>query len=662
MIENLNLFQMPNKYKNNFGRMNRRYQPKFFEEAIQQVKQGKLSIRKASEKYAVPYSTLQEALKVPVVGGKPRRKYGGQPVLSEEEEARLLHIIFTCADWKLPLTRNDICCIVQDYLNQLGKVTPFRDNKPGKDWWKSFKGRHPELSEKLAENMKRARMSVTEDTVREYFRELEESIKDVPPANIVNYDETNFRDDPGAELVCGRRGTRLERTKDTTKSSTSVMFACAGDGELLPPFVVYKALNVYETWKENGLPGAQYAATKSGWFDMGTFELWFMKILLPYMKRRPGPRVIIGDNLGSHLSVNVVEKCLENDIRFVFLPPNATDFLQPLDVSVFRPLKGQWRSVLNAWKDRNFGSIPKAKFPQLLRTAVEQCAVRTTVNIISGFRATGIIPFDPDRPIQKKFGHRNASLRRTLSSSDSSLSSAQSFSSSSGSLSSGDGLDNVVVSYLQTKLGEIQKVGTRQRGKKVQITPGKAVTMEVFTDGENNRAVEELVDSPDAVEFVVPVTPVVPSRKRGRPKKIFSTEAATGDAGCSGTKEERKKACSRDAGSTVAAAEPVAGPSSAPQHEPIPVSLDQLTVGTFVRVKFPLENGMHKNYMGCVVMKGQHKLEVSYLRRRGNIFVYPAILDTFETQLSWIQEVVDVENMGRNRFKVSASIPIETIS
>ncbi len=52
-------------------------------------------------------------------------------------------------------------------------------------------------------------------------------------------------------------------------------------------------------------------------------------------------------------------------MRFVFLPENSTHLLQPLDVSVFAPVKKEWRRVLNEWKEevaasgKNYATIPK---------------------------------------------------------------------------------------------------------------------------------------------------------------------------------------------------------------------------------------------------------------------------------------------------------------
>ena len=78
---------------------------------------------------------------------------------------------------------------------------------------------------------------------------------------------------------------------------------------------------------------------------------------------------MIGDNLSTHLSPHVIELCEKYDITFVFLPPNSTFFLQPLDVSVFSPMKTAWRKILETWKFKNFRRgkcMPKTDFPQQL--------------------------------------------------------------------------------------------------------------------------------------------------------------------------------------------------------------------------------------------------------------------------------------------------------
>lgn len=75
------------------------------------------------------------------------------------------------------------------------------------------------------------------------------------------------------------------------------------------------------------------------WFDSTTFEDWFEMIILPWAKEKIGTKILIGDDLASHINHRIVTMCEANDIRFVFLPPNSSHLTQPLDVCYFGPLK-----------------------------------------------------------------------------------------------------------------------------------------------------------------------------------------------------------------------------------------------------------------------------------------------------------------------------------
>ena len=115
---------------------------------------------------------------------------------------------------------------------------------------------------------------------------------------------------------------------------------------------MYKAERLQQAWLEGGPLDVSYNRTKSGWFDAETFVDWFKKVALAYFRSRPHdePKVLIGDNLASHINYELVPLCEEHNIKMVFLVPNATHLLQPLDVAVFAPLKKEWRKVLTAWK------------------------------------------------------------------------------------------------------------------------------------------------------------------------------------------------------------------------------------------------------------------------------------------------------------------------
>ena len=137
---------------------------------------------------------------------------------------------------------------------------------------------------------------------------------------------------------------------NASKSATSLMFCGNATGEILPPYVVYKSESIWSTWTEGGPAGTRYNRSKSGWFDQTCFEDWFLSLLLPRLKRQEGKKVMIGDNLSSHISQQVLQKCEENNITFVALPPNSTHLTQLLDIAYFRPMKVSWRKILQTWK------------------------------------------------------------------------------------------------------------------------------------------------------------------------------------------------------------------------------------------------------------------------------------------------------------------------
>lgn len=214
-----------------------------------------------------------------------------------------------------------------------------------------------------------------------------------------------------------------------SKSSTTVMICGSADGTLLPPYIIYKSAHLYDTWKERGIVGkpcceepccsrgCRYNRTTSGWIDTATFRDWFMTCFLPHAKRLEGKKVLIGDNLSSHIDNDVIATCETNNISFICLVPNSTHLTQPLDVGFFRPLKIAWRQTLEDWKKANLRttSVPKESFPHLLKKAIlnmdqkppkndkDACMELSAVkrNLVSSFKATGIVPLDRNRVLNK---------------------------------------------------------------------------------------------------------------------------------------------------------------------------------------------------------------------------------------------------------------------
>ena len=427
------------------------YTAQTLQKAIGKVRTGAMTIRKASRTYGIPYGTLFNKTR-----NKHTLKTGGQPQLTLECEQLLVRTVEMLGEWKIPMTGMDIKMFVKAYLDRLGvQHRRFTDNCPGHEWLRGFIARH-NLTRRLADNVKPARVEVDQTSVGAYFDQLEETMRNVPGDNVYNYDETNITDEPGAKTIVCRRGLkRVERKIQHSKAAISIMYCGSATGIFLPPMVVYKAKNCYAEWMTGAPRGTIFDNTTSGWFDARCFERWFRDIFLVHTRNQPGRKVLIGDNLASHFTAPVIQGCIDNDIHFVCLVPNATHLLQPLDVSVFRPLKISWRNILETWRkeSRIKGDIPKTQIPGLLSKLHRQLKPES---LVSGFKATGIHPLN-----------RNEVLKRLPNANQGEVN---------------DGVFNEVVMDILKEHCGYDKKQKQRRGKK--ITPGKAVNLDDLQEAE----------------------------------------------------------------------------------------------------------------------------------------------------------------------------------
>ena len=85
----------------------RSYRTSYTQQALRKAtdscKSGRMSIRKASRHFGIPYGTL-----VNKVTGKHTAKAGGQKRLSDDAESHLVKAIDHLAEWKVPLCARDI--------------------------------------------------------------------------------------------------------------------------------------------------------------------------------------------------------------------------------------------------------------------------------------------------------------------------------------------------------------------------------------------------------------------------------------------------------------------------------------------------------------------------------------------------------------------------
>ena len=138
--------------------------------------------------------------------------------------------------------------------------------------------------------------------------------------------------------------------------------------------------------------------------DEKLFYSWFSKLFV-LQAHHLGKQILIIDGHGSHMSLKLIDSAIENNI-LCCLPPHTTHLLQPLDILVYKPLKNHFSMITDFIVLASVTHVAtkimlnKTNFPILFKEAFEK--TMSTKMIISGFRISGICPFNPEAILKER--------------------------------------------------------------------------------------------------------------------------------------------------------------------------------------------------------------------------------------------------------------------
>ena len=366
--------------------------------AIEQLKIK--SCRKVSKELGIPLQTLLNWK------NNPNMRLGsGHPnALTPEEENLLVEALDYTSRCGFPQTRDNLKDMVMSYVTSMGKNTPFKNNRPARDWVLAFERRHKDrLRHRKREGLSSSRASgLTSENVQGFFKMfgdlvVEKNLQNKPWC-YSNCDEVGVMADKTEEKVIVGAGMKnaYSLKPDGTKTMYTVLVCSNAVGQFLPPFTIYKAKYIYGNWCDGGVEGAAYGISESGWMTDTNFEAWFLKIYLPYSAEAAGSnhRILIFDGHNSHITYRTVKAAMDNDVSIVCLPPHCSHALQPLDVAVFRSFKVAYSKACQQWfRTTKYSKIDKPSFPAVLKQAWGSL---DSANVLNGFKKTGLYPLNKD--------------------------------------------------------------------------------------------------------------------------------------------------------------------------------------------------------------------------------------------------------------------------
>ena len=122
---------------------------------------------------------------------------------------------------------------------------------------------------------------------------------------------------------------------------------------------------------------------------------------------RQAPRLLILDGHGphgSHVNVEFMWECKQNNVELLFLPAHSSHVLQPLDLGTFSPLKSRYRKeIVDLACLDDAAPVKQRRFVQCYQKA--RAETFNSRLLRSGWVAAGLYPWNPSKGLNSSQIH-----------------------------------------------------------------------------------------------------------------------------------------------------------------------------------------------------------------------------------------------------------------
>lgn len=245
-----------------------------------------------------------------------------------------------------PISGPLICEKAIQMNEKLGGPTDF---KASSGWLKNFKMRHG-----IRELDVQGEILSADNSAAMRFKEKFVSMtieEGYTRDDVYNADETglNWRSLPRKSLA-SRREKSAPGFKIAKERVTAMVCANASGSHALDLLVIGKSKKPRCFKNIKTLP-VIYRSQKNQWMDAAIFTEWYKDIFIPSVKKhrkqnkKEGKVLLIIDNAPTHPGLDVLNK-IDGNIQVMFLPPNVTSILQPMDQGVIEKMKRIYRKQM----------------------------------------------------------------------------------------------------------------------------------------------------------------------------------------------------------------------------------------------------------------------------------------------------------------------------
>ena len=196
-------------------------------------------------------------------------------------------------------------------------------------------------------------------------------------------------------MVTEKGSKNVYSVSTDSKEQITVLGCVSADGAFQKPLVLFPGVRPIFHFKGADPNNCNVGNTPNGWISSEAFFSWFTNLFIGEIRNVVEfPILVFMDGHSSHVNVAIAEFCRNNIILYCF-PAHASHLIQPLDVSVYGPLKKSWNTALDNFKKDYGEQMNKTNFFKVFDPAWEE-AKKKPENVISGFRKSGLVPFNPN--------------------------------------------------------------------------------------------------------------------------------------------------------------------------------------------------------------------------------------------------------------------------